>query len=145
MDYRSADGFFRKYRFFFIGEEILPYHLAIGDAWKIHHQTTDMADHPWMQHEEQAFLENPASSFGSRQCAALQAIRAAIGLEFCGIDCAIGADGALVVFEVNASMLVHENYGPFVYKAPAVDRIKRAFDAMLRGIALHPNRTRRLA
>ncbi len=139
VDYRSADGLFRKYRFFFVGADILPYHLAIGDAWKIHHQTTDMADHPWMQREEAAFLDNPASIFGPQQRAALQAIRAAIGLEFCGIDCALGADGVLVVFEVNASMLVHENYGPFIYKAPAVDRIKRAFDAMLRGIALHPN------
>jgi hypothetical protein len=33
-------------------------------------------------------------------------------------------------------MLVHQDNGPFPYKAPAVDRIKRAFDAMLRRMAL---------
>ncbi len=30
VDYASPDGHFRKYRFIFVGEEILPYHLAIG-------------------------------------------------------------------------------------------------------------------
>jgi glutathione synthase/RimK-type ligase-like ATP-grasp enzyme len=52
-------------------------------------------------------------------------------LDFCGIDCGATRDGQLVVFEVNASMLVHEDHGVFAYKRPAVDRIKRAFDAML--------------
>ena len=30
IDYRSADGFFRKYRFIFVDDQILPYHLAIS-------------------------------------------------------------------------------------------------------------------
>ncbi|HEY5126110.1 MAG TPA: tetratricopeptide repeat protein, partial [Bradyrhizobium sp.] len=30
IDYRSADGNFRKYRFIFVNEQILPYHLAIS-------------------------------------------------------------------------------------------------------------------
>jgi hypothetical protein len=36
------------------------------------------------------------------------------------------------VFEVNASMLVHARNEGFLYKTPAVERIKRAYDAMLR-------------
>jgi hypothetical protein len=43
IDYRSDDGYFRKYRFFCVGDEILPYHLAIDDKWKVHHVTTSMA------------------------------------------------------------------------------------------------------
>jgi Flp pilus assembly protein TadD/glutathione synthase/RimK-type ligase-like ATP-grasp enzyme len=131
VDYRSADGFFRKYRFFFVGDQILPYHLAIGATWKVHHARTDMAQHPWMQHEEKDFLDDPAGAFGPHHFAALDAIRVTIGLDFFGIDCALDRDGKLVIFEVNASMLVHENHGPFTYKAPAVARIKSAFDAML--------------
>lgn len=133
IDYQSADGFFRKYRFFCVGDEILPYHLAIHDSWKVHHYATDMENRPWMRHEEAEFLNDPRQFFDARNFAALQAIRQKIGLEFFGIDCAIGRDGNLIVFEVNASMLVHRDGGAFAYKAPAVDRIKHAFDAMLAG------------
>ena len=38
IDYRSADGHFRKYRFIFVDADILPYHLAIGSDWKLHHE-----------------------------------------------------------------------------------------------------------
>ena len=64
VDYRSADGYFRgNTASIFVDQQILPYHLAIADDWKVHHDSTDMADHPWMQREEQAFLEDPASVF----------------------------------------------------------------------------------
>ena len=35
-------------------DEILPYHLAIGNDWKVHHLSTDMVNQPWMQREEAA-------------------------------------------------------------------------------------------
>ncbi|MFP6560153.1 tetratricopeptide repeat protein [Paraburkholderia sp. B3] len=131
VNYRSADGYFRKYRFVFVDDEILPYHLAIDDKWKVHHVTTGMVDSAWMQAEEQAFLDDPWRVFGTAQREALQAIRNAIGLDYFGIDCSLGRDGAIVVFEVNASMLVHGNNQQFPYKTEAVERIKRAFHAML--------------
>jgi hypothetical protein len=43
-----------------------------------------------------------------------------------------------VVFEVNASMLVHQRNDDFPYKAPFVERIRLAFDAMLRRMAMAP-------
>jgi tetratricopeptide (TPR) repeat protein len=132
VDYRSADGFFRKYRYFFVGDQILPYHLAIHDTWKVHHVTTDMASQPWMRSEEEGFLSDPTSVFLPQHMGALRAIRDAVGLDFFGIDCAIGRDGQLVAFEVNASMLVHGEAGLFAYKTPAIEGIKRAFDAVLR-------------
>jgi|HubBroStandDraft_6_1064221.scaffolds.fasta_scaffold148580_2 Flp pilus assembly protein TadD len=135
VDYRSADGFFRKYRFIFVNDEILPYHLAIGTDWKLHHDSTDMADHPWMQREEEAFLNDPAAVFRPAHFEALHAIRRTIGLEYSGIDCGLDRAGQLVVFEVNASMLVHRHNEAYPYKAPAVLRIKLAFDAMLRKLA----------
>ena len=39
IDYRSPDGYFRKYRFIFVDGEILPYHLAIAEDWKVHHDS----------------------------------------------------------------------------------------------------------
>jgi tetratricopeptide (TPR) repeat protein len=136
VDYRSTDGFFRKYRFFFVDAEILPYHLAIDKEWKVHHVSTDMANQTWMRREEEAFLNDPASVFAPQQFTALRAICDIIGLDFFGIDCAIGPDGKLIVFEVNATMLVHRDTGLFSYKLPAVDRIKRCFDAMLKRMSV---------
>jgi len=135
IDYRSDDGYFRKYRFIFVDDQILPYHLCIGDGWKLHHVSTDMANQPWMQREEEAFLNEPAAVFGPAQYQALEIIRDRIGLEYCGIDCALDNSGNLVVFEVNASMLVHARNEGFLYKTPAVRRIKLAFEDMLRKFA----------
>jgi len=132
IDYLSADGHFRKYRFVFIDDQILPYHLCIGRDWKLHHINTDMAHQPWMQQEEAAFLGNSATVFGPAQLQALHAIRARVGLDYCGIDCGLDPSGNVVVFEVNASMLVHARNEGFLYKDPAVRRIKLAYDAMLR-------------
>jgi tetratricopeptide (TPR) repeat protein len=131
IDYASRDGYFRKYRFIFVDEEILPYHLAIGNDWKVHHDATDMPDHPWMQEEEAAFLADPGAVFDAQHYQALRVIRERIGLDFFGIDCGLDAAGNLVVFEVNASMLVHEDNAKLPYKDPFVRAIKAAFDAML--------------
>ncbi|WP_175951397.1 tetratricopeptide repeat protein [Burkholderia sp. BCC0405] len=131
VDYRSADGYFRKYRFVYVDGEILPYHLAIDSQWKVHHATTDMAHHAWMQDEERAFLDDPWQAFGAAQRNGLQAIRDAIGLDYFGIDCGLDRDGAVVVFEVNASMLVHGNNERFPYKTAAVERIRQTFHALL--------------
>lgn len=135
VDYRSADGFFRKYRFIFVNDAIYPYHLAIDDKWKIHHITTNMAHHSWMQQEEECFLKNPHSVFGHRQYEALQAIQQSVGLEYFGIDCALDSEGKVVVFEVNACMLVHQRNEQFPYKTEPVRRIRQAFDAMLKRMA----------
>lgn len=131
IDYASADGHFRKYRFIFVGEKIMPYHLAMGTAWKLHHVSTDMAHHAWMQEEEAAFLADPGSVFSPAHFQTLNAIRARIGLDYFGIDCGLDRHGNLVVFEVNACMLVHAQNEDFPYKDPYVRAIKQAFDAML--------------
>jgi hypothetical protein len=135
VDYRSRDGHFRKYRFVFADTDILPYHLAIGNGWKVHHYTTDMDKHAWMQDEEKRFLENPDAVFSPAHYAALAAIREAVGLEFFGIDCSLDRDGNVVVFEVNASMLIHDDNADFPYKTPHCRRIRSAFEAMLAGAA----------
>ncbi|AYG60716.1 tetratricopeptide repeat protein [Rhizobium jaguaris] len=131
VDYSSPDGLFRKYRFLFIGDETLPYHLAIGDGWKVHHVTTRMSDVEWMRKEEEAFLNDPGSVFGPQGMAALDAIRRQIGLDYFGIDCSLDSEGRVVIFEVNASMLIHLHNERFEYKTPHVKRIKQSFEQLL--------------
>jgi tetratricopeptide (TPR) repeat protein len=131
IDYRSRDGYFRKYRFIFVDGQIMPYHLAIAHDWKVHHDSTDMLDHQWMQKEEAEFLSDPATVFNAGHYCVMQVIQERIGLDYFGIDCGLDRAGNLVVFEANASMLVHDHNEDFPYKAPIVVRIKSAFDAML--------------
>jgi tetratricopeptide (TPR) repeat protein len=135
VDYASGDSHFRKYRFMFVGEEILPYHLAIGNDWKVHHASTDMANQSWMRQEEAAFLADPATVFNASHYQALRLMRERIGLDYFGIDCGLDRRGNLVVFEVNASMLVHDDNVEFAYKDRFVRAIKTAFNAMLQNRA----------
>jgi hypothetical protein len=132
VDYRSADGYFRKYRLISVNGELLPYHLAIHDDWKVHHFRTDMANQLWMRQEEESFLRDPQLVFNEPHQAALKAVAATSGLDYCGIDCALDAAGLIVVFETNASMLVHdEKDATFAYKNPYIARIKEAYHARL--------------
>jgi glutathione synthase/RimK-type ligase-like ATP-grasp enzyme len=132
VNYRSADGFFRKYRVIFVDGEIFPYHLAIHDHWKVHHFRTDMANHTWMRKEEERFLDDMGGVFSPPHQDALRAIAKAIRLDYAGVDCGIDRDGRIVVFEANASMLVHDEKGAdFSYKNKYIAKIKVAFDAML--------------
>jgi hypothetical protein len=132
IDYQSPDGHFRKFRIIFIDGQDMPYHLAIGNHWKVHHATTDMDKNEAMQAEEKAFLENPGAFFSPKHFEAMRAIHHVLGLEYFGIDCGIDKAGNLVVFEANASMLVHWHNEAFPYKTPFVRNIKQAFDDMLK-------------
>jgi Flp pilus assembly protein TadD/glutathione synthase/RimK-type ligase-like ATP-grasp enzyme len=132
IDYCSRDGFFRKYRVIFIDGEIMPYHLAIHDDWKVHHFRTDMANQAWMREEEERYLADMGGVFNAANQDALRAIARATGLDYGGVDCGLDRDGRVVVFEANASMLVHdEKDETFAYKNQYIAKIKNAFDAMM--------------
>ena len=131
VDYRSADGYFRKYRFIIVDGEIFPYHLAIGRDWKLHRDSADMRNLQWVRDEERSFLERPDRYFDTRHMDALRTIAARIGLHYFGVDCGLDAAGDLVLFEVNASILVHGEDGELVHKDPFIRKIKTAFSTML--------------
>ena len=129
VDYRSADGFYRKYRVMFVGGEPFPYHLALDESWMIHYRSAPMDEHAWMRDEEQRFLQNPHEALAGWSTT-LRAIGAATGLDYFGIDCTLLADGTVLVFEADAAMLVHA-FTPDVQKQAAVERIRLAVLALL--------------
>lgn len=133
VDYRSADGFYRKYRVMFVDGEPYPYHLALDDSWMIHYRSAPMDEHAWMRAEEHRFLQAPEEAFGGWHTT-LPAIGAATGLDYFGIDCTVLADGTVFVFEADAAMLVHA-FAPDAEKAAAVGRIRSALAALLEGRA----------
>jgi hypothetical protein len=132
-DFRSADGYYRKYRVIFVDRVPYAYHLAISPHWMVHYFSADMLAAPWKRAEEQAFLADPAGVLGAPAMAAVTAIGQRLDLDFAGIDFSILPDGRVLVFEANATMLVHLNDSPvdFPYKHRAVPEIVTAFDAML--------------
>ncbi len=136
VDYRSADGKFRKYRMINVAGKLFPYHLAIHSDWLVHYFRTGMDNHPWMRQEEEAFLRNPEQVFTAAQMQTLRDVAAATQLDFSGIDCALDAQGQVLVFETNATMLVHdEKTEVYAYKNPYIARIKQAFNEMLGAMA----------
>lgn len=133
VDYRGADGFYRKYRVICVDGEPYPCHLAISPRWMIHYYNAPMAEHAWMRAEEERFLAGLENAFAPPLRAALRGIAAALGLEYVGIDCTIDRDGRLFVFESDPAMVVHASdpVDLYPYKARYVPRIFRAVEAML--------------
>ncbi len=131
-NYRSADGYFRKYRMIFVDREPYPYHLALSSHWLVHYATAEMLSDPAKCGEERRFLDDPESALGEHGMAAIRAIGQRLDLDYAGVDFTILADGRVLVFEANATMLVHpEAPGPFDYKNPFVSRILGAFETMM--------------
>lgn len=132
-DYRSADGYYRKYRIIFVDRKPYPYHLAISGQWMAHYLTADMPGHPWKLEEEQHFLEDPAGVLGATGMAAIEELGRKLDLDYAGVDFSILPDGRLLIFEANATMLVHpeRNVEALKFKNPYIQRIFDAFDAFL--------------
>ncbi|MHB8146611.1 MAG: ATP-grasp domain-containing protein [Vulcanimicrobiaceae bacterium] len=133
VDYRSQDGLFRKYRVVFVDGEPYPVHLAISPRWMIHYYNADMAENAWMRDEEAAFLADIQSVFSGAAYEALLSIAVAVGLEYFGIDCALGPDGRILVFEADPAMLVHSSdpIELYPYKHRFIPNIYRAVERMI--------------
>lgn len=133
VDFRSpADGRYRKYRAIFVDREPYPYHLAIKDDWLVHYYSAEMSGDAARKAEELEYLEDPRAILGEDAWAAVAAIGRRLDLDYAGIDFSHLADGRVLVFEANATMLVHPDPdGEFAYKNPYVARITGAFQALL--------------
>lgn len=132
-DFRSEDGFYRKYRMFYVDRRPFPYHLAIGSDWLVHYATSGTADHPERLAEEGRFLAEPDAALGNRAMAALRAIGERMDLDFAGVDFSLTPDGRVLLFEANATMFVHPEArgGPLAHKNPHVEAILQAFWELL--------------
>ncbi len=133
VDYRQADGLFRKYRIVLIAGRPYICHMAISSDWMIHYANAGMADSAEKRDEEARFMAGFDEDFAVRHAAAFKAINDRIGLDYLGIDCAETTDGRLLIFEVDSCMIVHaldpaDVYG---YKQKPMRRVFDAFYQML--------------
>ncbi len=135
VDYRSRDGYYRKYRVIVIGGVPYPYHLGISESWLVHYWRASglMREHAWMRAEEERFLREPESVFPGWK-RVFGGIAAALGLDYFGVDCTLRDDGSVLVFECDPSAFVHCREAPddvFAYKFAYVPRIFAALDELL--------------
>lgn len=133
VDYRSADGQFRKYRVVLINGRPYAVHMAISNDWMIHYLNAGMLDDPAKRAEEADWMERFDADFAQRHATALNALHERVGLDYLGIDCAQTREGALLIFEIDHAMVVHalDSAALFPYKQPQMRRVFAAFVAML--------------
>jgi hypothetical protein len=133
VDYSSEDGLFRKYRFFLIGEKIIPGHLIISNQWYIKndrqaHVEIDKELLSIVIKEEQAFLQNN----DSYDLKPLFELKSLLDLDFCGVDCYIDDNGIMGLFSISCSRHYfdtskEENY----YSKKQIHTFNKAVEAMI--------------
>jgi hypothetical protein len=134
IDYRGADGLFRKYRIVFIAGAPFVCHMAASEHWMVHYLNAGMADSDHKRALEAEAFAGFDTGFARRHAAALAAIDAWVGLDYHQIDCAEMPDGRLLLFEADTAAIIHTMDSPdlFPYKPPQMRRVMAAFGEMLR-------------
>ena len=84
VDYRNADGLYRKYRVVLVDGLAYAGHMAISGHWMIHYLNAHMSASQKKRDEEARFMQDFDTAFGARNRQALQAIRQAAGLDYPG-------------------------------------------------------------
>ncbi len=138
-DFKGSQDCYRKYRFIFVDRQPFPYHLAIAESWLVHYWRAEMERADWKKREEEDFLTGWRRVFGPKAAAAVEQVAQRMDLDYGGMDCSILPNGEVLLFEANASMLVHldDAEANFPYKHQAVPRIRDAVTHMVRsGIPL---------
>lgn len=133
VDYRSADGQYRKYRIMLVDGKPYACHLAISDDWMIHYLNAGMEDSAQKRAEEASFMADFDEGFARRHAETFQALADQVGLAYFGIDCAETPNGKLLAFEVDVGMVVHDMdpIDLYPYKKPQMQKVFAAFRQML--------------
>lgn len=121
VDYRSADGLYRKYRLAVVGGQVFMRHVIISEQWLVHAGSRNGTAQA--QAEEQAALANFQQQWAPKLQPAIGQIAERLGLDYFGIDCAIDAQQQILAFEINANMniLINPQPVPNIWQQPVTD------------------------
>jgi len=140
IDYRGADGLFRKYRIAFIDGAPYLCHMAASEHWMVHYLNAGMTESADKRADEARAMAEFHRGFARRHAAAFDELNRLFQLDYYSIDCAETADGKLLVFEADTGAIIHMMDPPdlFPYKRPQMQRVFAAFDALLRRRSVTP-------
>ncbi len=124
IDFRSADGLYRKYRMFFIGPHTILRHMLVSDSWNVHASARSifMASRPELVAEERSLFETEDDPLATNVRQVLDEVHRKMALDFFGMDFGVTQDGKVVLFEANATM----SFFPFS-SDPQYDYLRRCF------------------
>jgi hypothetical protein len=133
IDYRSADGLFRKLRIALIDGAPYICHLAVSEHWMIHYLSANMQQSAEKRREEAELMDRFEQDFAVRHGTALRAIAERLGLDYVVLDCAQSPDGRLLLFEADSRSWIHatDPVDVFPYKPAVMQKAFDAFRAML--------------
>ena len=144
IDYRSIDGWYRKYRIAVVQGRPFAAHMAISQKWMVHYLNADMLQNQKNRDEEADFMARFDDDFAVRHRKALAEVDRCVDLDYYSIDCAETTDGRLLVFEIDSGAVVHsmDSAEIFPYKGPQMKRVFEAFRQMLEQRAYSQRRVR---
>jgi hypothetical protein len=133
VNYRSADGLFRKCRVALIDGQPYICHLAISEHWMVHYRSAGMELDAGKRAEEAAMMAGFDSDFALRHGPALQTIAQRLALDYVVLDCGETRDGRLLLFEADSRGWIHSTdpVERFPYKPAVMQQAYDAFRAML--------------
>jgi hypothetical protein len=140
MDYRGADGLFRKYRIVFFDGKPFLCHMALSTHWMIHYLNAGMSENESKRLAEARAMETFNDDFAKRHRDALAALHEKLALDYFVIDCSELPDGRLLLFEADIAMVIHAMDSPtlFPYKQVQMTEVFRAFRAMIDHASTRP-------
>ena len=136
VDFASADGLYRKYLVYFMGDRLILRHMIVSDSWNVHvkDRTRFMSQHPHLVAEERVMFESE-QPFSTEALKVFDEVRKRMPLDFFGMDFAFMPDGQIVLFEANATMsffpLWPTEDEQFIYLTKCLDPATDAFRALL--------------
>jgi len=133
LDTLNTAGEFHKYRVMFVAGKLYPLHLAVSKHWKVHYFSANMQEQPEARQQEQAFLNDMPGVLGAKAFSALENICGTLALDYAGVDFALSADGDILLFEANATMVIPcpDKDEQWFYRKPAIEQVLAAVRNMV--------------
>ena len=129
VDYQSDDGYYRKMRYWIVGEKVIPRHMVISKGWNISYdiKKESMSGNKELQKEEKQFLQS-SDQGNIKKCLE---IKKALNLDYFGIDCHVDKKGNMLIFEATPCMGLLDDTD-FSYTNSAFKRIQKAIQELIK-------------
>jgi hypothetical protein len=134
VDYRSADGLYRKYRVAFIDRQPHLCHMASSQNWMVHYLNAGMTESADKRADESQAMACFDTTFAARHREAFAALHERLPFDYYSIDCSELTDGRLLMFEADTAAIIHlmDAEDMFPYKHSHMRRVFDSFGDMLR-------------